>query len=47
MLEAAAARKSRELMAILGEVLREMQDEGAVYVTLDRQQPVFHITVAR
>lgn len=47
LLEHAAARKSRELMAILGEVLREMQSDGAVYVTLERQQPVYHITVAR
>ena len=47
MLEQAAARKSRELMAILGGVLRELQNEGAVYVTIERQQPVYHITVAR
>ncbi|HEX6588740.1 MAG TPA: DUF5715 family protein [Longimicrobiales bacterium] len=47
LLERAAARKSRELMAILGAVLREMQAEGLVYVTLERQQPVYHITVAR
>ena len=47
LLERAAARKSRELMAILGGVLREMQAEGLVYVTLERQQPVYHITVAR
>jgi hypothetical protein len=47
MLEYAAARKSRELMAILGGVLRDMQSEGAVYVTLERQQPVYHITLAR
>ena len=47
LLEYAAARKSRELMAILGEVLRDMQAAGAVYVTLERQQPVYHITVVR
>lgn len=47
MLEYAAARKSRELQAILGGVLTDMQSEGLVYVTLERQQPVFHITVAR
>lgn len=47
LLERAAARKSRELMAILGGVLRAVQAEGMVYVTLERQQPVFHITVAR
>lgn len=47
LLERAAARKSRELTAILGGVLRELQSEGRVYVTLERQQPVFHITLAR
>ena len=47
LLEQAAARKSREMMAILGGVLRAMQAEGAVYVTLERQQPVYHITLAR
>lgn len=47
MLETAAARKSRELQAILGKVLLELQNDGAVLVTLERQQPVFHITVAR
>lgn len=47
MLEYAAARKSRELKAILGGVLREMQTEGLVMVTLERQQPVYHLTVAR
>ncbi|HUH13900.1 MAG TPA: DUF5715 family protein [Longimicrobiales bacterium] len=46
-LDAAAARKSRELQAILAEVLQELQDEGAVMVTLERLQPVFHMTVAR
>lgn len=46
-LEAAAARKSRELQKILGEVLRELQAEGDVLVTLERQQPVYHLTVAR
>lgn len=47
MLETAAARKSRELQAILGKVLLELQNAGAVLVTLERQQPVFHITVAQ
>ncbi|HEX2166498.1 MAG TPA: DUF5715 family protein [Longimicrobiales bacterium] len=46
-LEAAAARKSRELQAILGEVLLDLQQAGDVMVTLERQQPVYHITVAR
>ena len=46
-LEAAAARKSRELQAILGEVLLDLQRRGDVMVTLERQQPVYHLTVAR
>jgi hypothetical protein len=46
-LEAAAARKSRELQAILGAVLLDLQRAGDVMVTLERQQPVYHLTVAR
>lgn len=46
VLERMAARKSRELKAILGEVLGEAQSEGAVLVTLERLQPVYHITIA-
>lgn len=45
--ERVAARRALELKAILGEVLIELQSEGAVMVTLERQQPVFHMTVAR
>lgn len=45
--ETVAARRSRELMAILGNVLIEMQSEGKVMVTLERLQPVYHMTVAR
>lgn len=45
--ERMAGRKSRELMAILGRVLEEMQGEGKVLVTLERRQPVYHLTVAR
>lgn len=45
--ERVAGRRSGELKAILGRVLREMQDEGLVMVTLERQQPVYHMTVAR
>lgn len=44
--DASAARKSRELKAILGRVLHAMQDEGKVRVTLERGQPVYHMTVA-
>ena len=47
VLESVSARKSRELKAILGEVLREAQSDGLVLVTLERLQPVYHITVAR
>lgn len=38
---------SLELRAILGHVLREMQDEGLVMVTYEVLQPVYHMTVAR
>lgn len=47
MAETIAARRSRELMAVLGKVLLELQQEGAVMVTLEELQPVFHLTVAR
>lgn len=43
--ERVAGRRAHELKAILGEVLLEMQDEGKVMVTLERLQPVFHMTV--
>lgn len=46
MAELVAARRSRELMAIMGQVLLELQAEGRVYITLEVQQPVYHITVA-
>ncbi len=45
--ETVGARRSRELMAVLGDVLIEMQNEGKIMVTLERLQPVFHVTVAR
>ena len=45
--ERTAARRSRELMAVLGKVLLEMQAEGRLMVTLERLQPVYHITIAR
>ena len=47
MLARAAAEKSRELTAVLGDVLREMQSEGKVMVTMERRQPVYHMTVAQ
>jgi hypothetical protein len=45
--ETIAARRSRELQAILGRVLRELQEEGKVLVTMERRQPVYHFTVGR
>lgn len=45
--ERIAGRRALELQAILGKVLIEMQNEGKVMVTVERLQPVFHITVAR
>jgi hypothetical protein len=43
--ERVAGRRALELKAILGKILLEMQSEGSVMVTLERQQPVFHMTV--
>lgn len=40
-----AARRALELKAILGAVLRELQAEGKVLVTLERLQPVYHLTL--
>jgi hypothetical protein len=45
--ETGAARMSRELQAILGHILRDMQQEGKVMVTMEIRQPVYHMTVAR
>lgn len=45
--ETGAARMSRELQAELGHVLRAMQSEGKVMVTMEVRQPVYHITVAQ
>ena len=36
-----------ELRAVLGRVLRSMQQEGKLLVRMERRQPVYHITVAR
>ena len=47
VLEAVAARRSREMQAVLGRVILEMQREGKLLATLERQQTVFHLTVAR
>ena len=46
-LESVSARKSRELGAIFSQVLREAQAEGLALVLYERQQTVYHVTVAR
>jgi len=46
-LESVSGRKSRELKAILAEVLTSMQSQGDLLAILERLQPVFHITVGR
>ena len=45
-LESVSARKSRELGAIFSQVLREAQAEGLALVIYERQQTVYHLTVA-
>ncbi len=47
MYEALGMRYWRHLKGLLGRILIDLQREGLVMVTLERQQPVFHITVAR
>ena len=46
-LESVSARKSRELGAIFSQVLWEAQAEGLALVIYERQQTVYHLTVAR
>lgn len=45
--ESVSARKSRELGAIFSKVLVEAQAEGLALVIYERQQTVYHVTVAR
>ncbi len=45
--ESVSARKSRELGQIFGRVLDQAQDEGIAVVIYERQQTVYHLTVAR
>jgi hypothetical protein len=45
--ESVSARKSRELGAIFSDVLAEAQAEGLALVIYERQQTVYHLTVAR
>lgn len=47
LLGTAATRNARELQAILGRVLRELQASGDLMVTMERRQPVYHLTLAR
>ena len=44
--ESVSARKSRELGKIFSQVLAEAQDEGLALVIYERQQTVYHVTVA-
>ncbi len=46
MIETARLRGA-ELQAVLGRVLHEMKREGKLMVMMERQQTVYHITVAR
>src|SRR5690606_13971207 len=45
-LESVSARKSRELGAIFSQVLNEAQQEGLALVIYERQQTIYHVTVA-
>jgi hypothetical protein len=45
--DALGMRYWQELQGLLGRVLIALQAEGKVKVTLEREQPVFHFTVAR
>jgi hypothetical protein len=46
-LERVAGRRALELKAVLGKALLEMQNQGRVLVTIERLQPVYHVTIAR
>jgi hypothetical protein len=46
-LESVSARKSRELGRIFSQVLNEAQVEGLALIIYERQQTVYHLTVAR
>lgn len=46
-LESVSARKSRELGKIFSQVLREAQAEGIALVIYERQQTIYHLTVAQ
>ena len=42
-----ARLRGAELQAVLGRVLQQLKNEGKVMVMMERQQTVYHITVAR
>ncbi len=44
--ESVSGRKSRELGRVFSEVLQRAQDEGLAVVIYERQQTVYHLTVA-
>lgn len=46
-LDSVAVRNAAALRAVLGRVLREMKGEGKLLVMMERQQAVYHLTVAR
>ncbi len=46
-LESVSGRKSRELGRIFSQVLAEVQAEGLALIIYERQQTVYHVTVAR
>lgn len=47
MYGALGMRYWRHLKGLLGRILIDLQNDASVLVTLERQQPVFHITVAQ
>lgn len=47
LLAGTAHQRSAELQAVLGRVLLEMRREGMLLVMMERQQTVYHMTVAR
>jgi hypothetical protein len=40
-------QRSAELQAVLGRVLQEMRIEGKLLTRMERNQPVYHTTVAK
>ena len=42
-----ARLRGAELQAVLGRVLQQLKNEGKVMIMMERQQTVYHITVAR